>query len=154
MLPPSPGTWRSKFPIAVPALPPNNRSTSSSHSSRRKRPATGWAWRYPANWRKAWERNFSGGTRPPRAPLLSCNSGGTMHSNGTVLIAEDERTARLSLSELLEGRGYRVMEAEDGPQALTALMRNPQSIDAGLLDIRMPGLDGLSILQRARESGI
>jgi DNA-binding NtrC family response regulator len=77
-----------------------------------------------------------------------------MHSNGTVLIAEDERTARLSLSELLEGRGYRVMEAEDGPQALTALMRNPQSIDAGLLDIRMPGLDGLSILQRARESGI
>jgi two-component system, NtrC family, response regulator AtoC len=80
-----------------------------------------------------------------------------MNSNGTVLIAEDERTARLSLSELLEGRGYRVIQAQDGPQALAALMRktpDPQSIDAGLLDIRMPGLDGLSILQRARESGI
>ncbi len=80
-----------------------------------------------------------------------------MNSNGTVLIAEDERTARLSLSELLEGQGYRVIQAQDGPEALAALMRktpDPQSIDAGLLDIRMPGLDGLSILQRARESGI
>jgi two-component system, NtrC family, response regulator AtoC len=80
-----------------------------------------------------------------------------MNNNGTVLIAEDERTARLSLSELLEGRGYRVIQAEDGTQALAALMRrtpDAQSIDAGLLDIRMPGLDGLSILQRARESGI
>jgi two-component system response regulator AtoC len=80
-----------------------------------------------------------------------------MDNNGTILVAEDERTARLSLSELLEGRGYRVMQAEDGPQALAALMcktPGPQSIDAGLLDIRMPGLDGLGILKRARESGI
>jgi two-component system, NtrC family, response regulator AtoC len=80
-----------------------------------------------------------------------------MHSNGTILIAEDERTARLSLSELLESRGYRVVQAEDGPQALAALMdktSNPQRIDASLLDIRMPGLDGLGILKRARESGI
>src|SRR3984957_5269800 len=80
-----------------------------------------------------------------------------MDSNGTILIAEDERTARISLSELLESRGYRVVEAEDGPQALAALMHttaNPQRIDAGLLDIRMPGLDGLGILKRARESGV
>jgi two-component system response regulator AtoC len=80
-----------------------------------------------------------------------------MDSNGTILIAEDERTARISLSELLESRGYRVVQAEDGPQALAALMyktTNPQRIDAGLLDIRMPGLDGLGILKRARESGL
>ena len=80
-----------------------------------------------------------------------------MDSNGTILIAEDERTARISLSELLESRGYCVVQAEDGPQALAALMHktaDPQRIDAGLLDIRMPGLDGLGILKRARESGI
>ena len=80
-----------------------------------------------------------------------------MDSNGTILIAEDERTARISLAELLESRGYRVVQAEDGPQALAALMHrtpNPRRMDAAVLDIRMPGLDGLCILKRARESGI
>jgi DNA-binding NtrC family response regulator len=45
-----------------------------------------------------------------------------------------------------------VVQAEDGAQALTALLE--RNFDAGLLDIRMPGLDGLAILKRARESGI
>ena len=84
-----------------------------------------------------------------------------MDSNRTILIGEDERTARTSLSELLASRGYRVVEAEDGPQALAALMHKAPNaqisdtpiIDAGLLDIRMPGLDGLAVLKRARESG-
>jgi CheY-like chemotaxis protein len=75
-----------------------------------------------------------------------------MDSNGTILIAEDGRTARISLSELLEAWGYRVVLAEDGPQALSAL--TDRIVDAGVLDIRMPVLDGLSILKRARESGI
>src|SRR5438309_685888 len=75
-----------------------------------------------------------------------------MEPNGTVLVAEDERTARMSLAELLEGRGYRVIQVEDGPGALSALMQ--KTFDAGLLDIRMPGMDGLTILKRARESGI
>jgi|HubBroStandDraft_4_1064222.scaffolds.fasta_scaffold49996_2 two-component system response regulator AtoC len=75
-----------------------------------------------------------------------------MQTNGTILIGEDERTARVSLAELVESRGYRVVQAEDGEQALSALLQ--RSLDAGLLDIRMPGLDGLAILKRARESGI
>jgi DNA-binding NtrC family response regulator len=75
-----------------------------------------------------------------------------MKHNGTVLIAEDERTARTALAELLGGRGYRVVQAEDGPEALSALTE--QAFDAGLLDIRMPGMDGLTILKRARESGV
>jgi len=75
-----------------------------------------------------------------------------MQVNGTVLIAEDEPTARISLTELLEGRGYRVIQAEDGAAALSALME--RRFDAGLLDVRMPGIDGLAVLKRARESGI
>ena len=75
-----------------------------------------------------------------------------MRTNGSVLIAEDERTARLSLAELLEGRGFRVTQVEDGATAFAALMEKP--FDAGLLDLRMPGMDGLAILKRARESGI
>jgi DNA-binding NtrC family response regulator len=75
-----------------------------------------------------------------------------MENKGTILIGEDERTARVSLAELLESHGYQVVQAEDGPQALTALLQ--RDFDAGLLDVRMPGLDGLAILKRARESGI
>ncbi len=75
-----------------------------------------------------------------------------MQTNGSVLLAEDERTARISLAELLEGHGYRVTQAEDGAAAFAALTE--RIFDAGILDIRMPGMDGLDILKRARESGI
>jgi DNA-binding NtrC family response regulator len=75
-----------------------------------------------------------------------------MKSNGAVLLAEDEQTARLSLAELLEGRGYRVSQAADGTAALSALME--KTFDAALLDVRMPGLDGLTVLKRARDCGI
>jgi DNA-binding NtrC family response regulator len=75
-----------------------------------------------------------------------------MTSKGTILIAEDERTACISLAELLESRGYQAARFEEGPPALAALMH--ETFDAAVLDIRMPGLDGLAILKRARESGI
>jgi len=67
----------------------------------------------------------------------------------TVLVAEDDRTARLSLTELLESEGFNVLTAETGTRADDLLTdRKP---DVALLDIRMPGLDGLSLLRRARE---
>lgn len=75
-----------------------------------------------------------------------------MTSKGIIFIAEDERTARVSMAELLESRGYQVVQFAEGPPALVALMH--EIFDAALLDIRMPGLDGLAILKRVRESGI
>lgn len=68
-----------------------------------------------------------------------------------VLVAEDERTARLTLQELLESEGYRVMVAENGQEALSLVLLHEPAVV--LLDIRMPGMDGLTVLQRARESG-
>jgi DNA-binding NtrC family response regulator len=69
-----------------------------------------------------------------------------------VLVAEDEPAARLSLTELLEGAGYSVIPAGDGTNAFAALME--AKVDAALLDIRMPGMDGLTVLRRVRESGL
>ncbi len=69
----------------------------------------------------------------------------------TVLVAEDEQAARASLVELLEAEGFRVVFAEDGEQALSLTLR--EEPDAVLLDIRMPGLDGLSVLRRALQGG-
>ena len=69
----------------------------------------------------------------------------------TVLIAEDERTARTSLAGLLEAEGFHVLTAENGTEALSLLLS--EEPEAAVLDIRMPGLDGLTVLRRAREGG-
>jgi DNA-binding NtrC family response regulator len=69
----------------------------------------------------------------------------------TVLVAEDDRTARVSLTALVEAAGFRVIAAEDGKTALSLLLHDEP--DAALLDIRMPGFDGLEVLRKAREGG-
>ncbi len=68
-----------------------------------------------------------------------------------ILVAEDDRTARISLAELLEGQGFEVLLAEDGTQAQSILAESRP--DLALLDIRMPGPDGLTILRYARSRG-
>ena len=69
----------------------------------------------------------------------------------TILIAEDERTARISLAGLFEAEGFRVLTAENGAEALSFLLS--EEPEAAILDIRMPGIDGLTVLRRAREGG-
>jgi len=67
-----------------------------------------------------------------------------------ILVAEDEPTAREALRGLLEAEGYQVLTAPDGESALrAALERRPEVM---LLDVRMPGMDGLSVQQRLREA--
>ena len=68
-----------------------------------------------------------------------------MKHRGSVLIAEDEPAARDSLRALLEEEGYRVSCAADGLSADRLLAE--QQFDAALIDIRMPGKDGLAILR-------
>lgn len=66
----------------------------------------------------------------------------------TILVAEDDHTARVSLAELLEGQGFEVLLAETGTHAEAILTENEP--DLALLDIRMPGGDGLTVLRNAR----
>lgn len=68
-----------------------------------------------------------------------------------ILIAEDDRTARVSLAELLERQGFEVLVADTGTQAQSIL--SEKEPDLALLDIRMPGPDGLTVLRNARERG-
>jgi DNA-binding NtrC family response regulator len=69
-----------------------------------------------------------------------------------ILVAEDDRTARVSLVGLLEAEGFEVLSAETGTQAQSLL--TSEEPDVALLDIRMPELDGLTIVRRARECGL
>lgn len=71
-----------------------------------------------------------------------------MKSRGLVLVAEDEPQARRALCALLEEEGYRVLAVADGREAAELLAREP--LDAAILDIRMPGKDGLALLEELR----
>ncbi len=64
----------------------------------------------------------------------------------TILIADDEPGIRSSLQKLLEFESYRVVLAEDGARALDIL--RDRAVDLVLLDIKMPGLDGLEVLSQ------
>jgi DNA-binding response OmpR family regulator len=66
-----------------------------------------------------------------------------------VLIVDDEKTARKSLADILRLEGYDVIAVEDGPSALALL--NEHDVDLMLLDIRMPGMDGIEVMQQATE---
>jgi two-component system response regulator AtoC len=65
-----------------------------------------------------------------------------------VLIAEDENSARESLRALLEDEGYQVLCAADGDEAARIL--STKAPEAALIDIRMPGRDGLALLRELR----
>jgi len=68
----------------------------------------------------------------------------------TVLIVDDEADIRASLSGVLSDEGLRVLQAEDGAQALDLVQRErPELV---LLDIWMPDLDGIQVLRQLKEA--
>ena len=65
-----------------------------------------------------------------------------------ILIIDDEKAIRNTLKEILEFEDYQVDQAEDGPAGLDLLIQ--QKYDVVLCDIKMPKMDGLEVLERAR----
>src|SRR5438552_2325761 len=70
------------------------------------------------------------------------------HSQGTLLVVDDERTIRFSIGEWARDAGYTPLEAADGDQALEAV--RAQGVDAVLLDLKLGAEDGLDVLRRLR----
>jgi DNA-binding NtrC family response regulator len=66
-----------------------------------------------------------------------------------ILIVDDELSVRGSLAEWFKEDGFLVETAEDGQAALRAMERGPY--DIVLLDLKMPGMDGISVQKRVRE---
>jgi CheY-like chemotaxis protein len=69
--------------------------------------------------------------------------------SATVLLVEDEPDSMVLMSQILELEGYRVVQARTGPEALERL--HGPGIDAVLLDLMLPGIDGLEICRRLRQ---
>jgi CheY-like chemotaxis protein len=69
---------------------------------------------------------------------------------GRILAVDDEVSVLEVLSEYFGGQGYRVETAGDGPTALARLQQARP--DIVLLDVRMPGMDGVEVLKRIRSA--
>ena len=67
----------------------------------------------------------------------------------TLLVVDDNEMNRDLLSRRLERKGYKVLTAADGMQALDAIAASP--VDLVLLDVMMPGITGLDVLRAVRE---
>jgi two-component system, OmpR family, response regulator MprA len=68
-----------------------------------------------------------------------------------ILVVEDDRAVREALRRALTLGGYEVQTAEDGEQAIEMVVRNVP--DAVVLDIGLPGIDGLEVCRRLRLLG-
>jgi CheY-like chemotaxis protein len=76
--------------------------------------------------------------RPPEAPVG--------HGQGTILVVDDEETIRKLMKVVLERRGYEVLAAENGAEALTIFGRNASRISLVVLDLVMPVMSGQEVL--------
>jgi DNA-binding response OmpR family regulator len=70
----------------------------------------------------------------------------------TILIVEDERNLCHLIRDNLQEQGYQVLQAFDGPSALT--MAKDAVPDLVILDIMLPGMDGLEVCRRLRQDSI
>lgn len=68
----------------------------------------------------------------------------------TILLVEDEATAREVMSDTLEALGYNVLEAANGQDALEIFTRDPTQIALVLTDLVMPRMGGVELLQAVR----
>ncbi len=66
-----------------------------------------------------------------------------------ILIVDDEEIVRISLAAYLEDEGYEVISAISGEEALEIL--NPNRFDIGIIDMRLPGIDGDTLILQAKK---
>jgi PAS domain S-box-containing protein len=84
-------------------------------------------------------------SEPVEAPATRAHPAG----HETILVVEDSESVRKVAVSILRGLGYQVLEAEDGPNALT-ILASRQEIDLLFTDLIMPnGMDGEELLKRA-----
>lgn len=72
-----------------------------------------------------------------------------MNDKASILIVDDEEVVRRSHLRSLADTGCETGTAEDGQQAIRVMERHPY--DVVLLDLRMPGLDGMEVLRTLKE---
>ncbi len=78
--------------------------------------------------------------------------GKDLTGQGTVLLVEDEEAVRRFAARALESRGYNVLKATTGVEALDVIASNGNEIDLVISDVMMPEMDGPKLLQQLRKT--
>lgn len=89
------------------------------------------------------------GEAAERPKAAAAEAVGDLTGAGTILLVEDEDAVRLFSSRALRNKGYRVIEARSGEQALDVL-RGDEAIDVLISDVVMPGMDGVTLARLVR----
>ena len=87
----------------------------------------------------------------PAAPVEKKPAARDLSGAGRILFVEDEDAVRGVAARLLRARGYEVIEACDGEEALELAETHAGQIDLLISDVIMPGIDGPTLLKRARQ---
>ncbi len=74
-----------------------------------------------------------------------------LHGSGCVLVVDDEAPVRQATSELLRSMGYDVLEADGGVAALALFRERGEDVDAVLLDLAMPEMNGEQVLRELKK---
>lgn len=72
-------------------------------------------------------------------------------NNNCILVVDDEQRMRKLIKDFLKNKGYSILEANDGEEALKVYDENRNKITLILLDVMMPKLDGWSVLRQIRQ---
>jgi len=88
-------------------------------------------------------------TSPPAAPPVAEPAAGVAR-RACVLVVDDEKTVRELLRRYLGARGFDVVEAPGGREALALLRPSSLRIDAVVTDLRMPGMNGIELFEEIR----
>jgi len=89
-------------------------------------------------------------SEPVRAPLKFKPAPRDLSGAGRILFVEDEDAVRGVAARLLRARGYEVIEAADGEEALALAKAHAGEIDLLISDVVMPEMDGPTLLKQAR----
>lgn len=84
------------------------------------------------------------------APRPKLETSAPRQGKGTVLVVDDERALRDAAVHVLRRLGYAPLEAASGEEALRILRESPESVDAVILDMTMPGMDGKATYKALR----
>ncbi len=89
---------------------------------------------------------------PARQDLSETGAAKDLSGSGTVLLVEDEDPVRMFSARALKNKGYQVIEAKSGEQALEIMARGDNRIDLVVTDVVMPKLDGPGLVQALRRT--